>query len=399
MNYKQLIFSTLRGEPTETIPYIPRLDIWYNANKSNGTLPEKYKNAALRDITDDLGLGYHCVVPQFRDYINEDGDIHLGLGIYQFKTILYKVILHNTDYTVSRSGAGLTSVEYRTPYGKITTGVMYNDEMRKSGATLACTIEHAIKDVRDFKAIAYIFENIEVIPDYSHYMELKESVVGDRGIATGYANIHASPMHFILKELMSPEIFFYELYDHPEEMEWLAEKLSGYCGKTFSAAADSPAEVILSGANYDSSIISPPFFKKYVTPHLKKQSGYLHEKGKYLLTHTDGENHGLLYEYLESEIDIADSICPAPMTSLSLKQIKESFKGKITIYGGIPSISVLENSMSEYEFEKYLEKTLESVGKGDHIIFSIADTTPPGAKFERILRIAEKVREFGPVKI
>jgi hypothetical protein len=74
------------------------------------------------------------------------------------------------------------------------------------------------------------------------------------------------------------------------------------------------------------------------------------------------------------------------------------FDEKITIWGGIPSISVLETSMSDVEFEKYLDMTLESIGRGDHIIFSIADTTPAGAKFERLVRIAEKVREFGPVK-
>ncbi|MCX7999386.1 MAG: hypothetical protein N3A69_10630, partial [Leptospiraceae bacterium] len=42
--------------------------IWYKANKKNDTLPSKYKNASLRDITDDLSIGYHAVVPDFRDF-------------------------------------------------------------------------------------------------------------------------------------------------------------------------------------------------------------------------------------------------------------------------------------------------------------------------------------------
>ncbi len=40
------------------------------------------------------------------------------------------------------------------------------------------------------------------------------------------------------------------------------------------------------------------------------------KKGKFLLTHTDGENIGLLEEYMACEFDIADSICPSPMTKL-----------------------------------------------------------------------------------
>jgi hypothetical protein len=60
---------------------------------------------------------------------------------------------------------------------------------------------------------------------------------------------------------------------------------------------------------------------------------------------------------------------------------------------------VLENSMSNYEFEKFLDMTLAGIGSGDHIILSIADTTPPAASFERILKIAEKAKQFGPVRI
>jgi hypothetical protein len=235
--------------------------------------------------------------------------------------------------------------------------------------------------------------------NYSYYNEFSKSVVGNRGVAVGFSSLHASPMYFLLKELMAYDNFYYTLFIHPEEMEQLAERLSGYCNKIFDIAANSPALVILSGANYDQSMTPPDFFKKYLTPVLKNQSKILHEKGKYLLTHTDGENSGLLELFLESEFDIADSICPAPITSLTLEETKKAFGGKITIWGGIPFNIVLENSMSDYEFEKFLDMTLASIGCGDHIILSIADTTPPGAKFERILKIAEKVKQFGPVRI
>jgi hypothetical protein len=204
-------------------------------------------------------------------------------------------------------------------------------------------------------------------------------------------------MHFIMKELMSIETFFYESFDHPEELEWLEESISKFYYMVFNTVVKSPSEIILSGANYDSAITTPPFFEKHIVPSLNRQAKILHENDKFLLTHTDGENKGLIEHYLKSGFDIADSICPAPMTGLTLKEIKEDFDGKITIWGGIPSISVLENSMNDYEFDKYIDMTLDSIGRGDHIILSIADTTPPDAKFERIKSIAKKAREFGPV--
>jgi len=396
MNGKELVLSALNGKGTEVLPFIPRLDIWYKANKRNGTLPERFRNASLRDITDELGIGYHAVVPDFRDNLFEDDDIDIGLGIYRFRAIPYDVRLNNIKKTVDRDN-GLTTVQYSTPYGTITTKVLYDDTMKKSGATLAHVVEYALKGVDDFKALAYIFENAEVLPKYNGLEELK-NYLGERGPIVAFNSLGASPMHYIMKELISTETFFYESFDHPDELHELKESISGYFYRMYDLVVKSPADIILSGANYDSSITTPAFFSRYITPELKKQAIKAHTNGKYLLTHTDGENRGLLNTYLDAGFDIADSICPDPMTSLSLKEIKDKFGEKITIWGGIPSVSVLENSMSEYQFEALLNSTFESIGRGDHIIFSIADTTPPDAKFERILKIIKKTEEFGPVK-
>ena len=86
------------------------------------------------------------------------------------------------------------------------------------------------------------------------------------------------------------------------------------------------------------------------------------------------------------------------MTKLSLKTIRSVLKDKITIWGGVPSVCFLENSMSDYEFDKYLDEVLESIDDGTRFIVSIADTTPPGAKFQRIKKLIAATKRFGPVK-
>jgi hypothetical protein len=44
---------------------------------------------------------------------------------------------------------------------------------------------------------------------------------------------------------------------------------------------------------------------------------------------------------------------------------------------------------------------LEEIVPGDRFILGVSDTTPPDAKFERLLRITEMVREWGklPMKL
>ena len=398
MNHKELLLATLKGEPTPCIPYLPRLDLWYNANALAGTLPPKYKNATLREITDDLDLGYHAVIPQFRDFCSADGDVDIGLGIYHLRALPYRIELHNVERKVTRLPDGLMVVEYQTAHGTLRTRVYFDDQMKKSGATISVIREHAVKGLDDFKALAYIFKNIEIRPDYSDYEEFRKNVVGHRGLAVVCASVWASPMHYLLKELMSVEDFYFALTDYPDEMRALAVELTPFCDRLFAVAADSQAELVLCGANYDSSVTTPPFFNEFIAPVLKKRAAVLHAQGKYLVTHTDGENVGLLDRYLDSDFDVADSICPAPMTSLTLQAVKEKFAGKISIWGGIPSISVLESSMSQYDFEKYIDQLLGGIGRGDHLIFSIADTTPPAARFDRILYLQKKIKEFGPVK-
>lgn len=392
MNYKDLMLSVIRGEEPKKIPFVPRLDIWYKSNKILGTLPSKYQNAKLTDIVDDLGTGYHAAVPDFRDYAHEDCDIDIGIGIYRFRTIPYEVKLHNIKRIVTREQEGLLNVEYITPFGNIKTGVVYDESSKKSGSTLSSTVEYAVKSARDFKAAGYIFENMEITPKYEGYLEYAQSI-GDKGLVTAFSSPYASPMHYIQKELMSFETFVYENYDYPTEMNSFAESVSKAYYKICDILSECPAEVILSGANYDSSVTDPEFFKKHIVPSLKKQSETLHKKGKYLLTHTDGENHGLLELFLESGFDIADSICPAPMTSLSLKEIRKVFNNKITIWGGIPSVCMLEEIMSDYDFEKFLDELLNTVADKKRIILNISDTTPPRAKFERLLRIIQKIEE------
>ena len=86
------------------------------------------------------------------------------------------------------------------------------------------------------------------------------------------------------------------------------------------------------------------------------------------------------------------------MTKCSLKQVYDTFDGRITIWGGIPSICMLKETMDQKTFEKTVEELIASVGSGRHMIFSIADTLPPAADFDRVFYIQKKLQEFGPVR-
>jgi hypothetical protein len=392
---KGRMLAAIRGEPVDRLPWAPRMDLWYRANRLAGTLPGRYRHASLVEMVDDMDLGFHAVVPDFQALATPEDDIDRALGIYNLAMMPCRTVLGNIGRRVRREG-DRTFVTYETPRGSVSTTVLYDDRMRKAGITITHVEEYAFKGAQDYGALRWIFENAAAVPNPEGYGEFAARV-GDRGLAVGFVNLAASGMHLVQRELMPLDLFFYEMHDHPEEILHLAQAVDAYLGRAVEAAAASTAEVIFLGANYDASVTTPPFFRDHIRPSLRAAAQMLHARGRHLLTHTDGENSGLLQHYLEAQFDIADSICPSPMTKLSFRQVRDAFGSAVTIMGGIPSIALLPSSMGEREFDAFVEDFFTQIGSGRNLIMGISDTTPPAASFERLVRLAERVRDFGPV--
>jgi hypothetical protein len=365
-----------------------------------GTLPSSFKSeATLDEIADSIGGGYHKIVPEFLNVRSPDDNIDRGLGVYRLWGMAYRPELVGVEREFEKEG-DVTHVTYHTPIGSVSCKILYSEEMKRAGASITWISEHVLKEPKDYKIVGYIFKNIKVHPDYDNYLEYQEKV-GNKGFAAAFANLSSSPMHHIMKEFLDATKFYLEMYDHPQEMRQLSEDMESYYDQIFRVLADSPAEVIFAGGNFDEMITYPPFFRDHIMPHLRKLADLLHPKGKLLLCHCDGENKGLLDLIRESGMDIAEAICPQPMTKVCISDVKKALKDKVTIFGGVPSVALLQESMSDEEFEKFMKNLFSEIAPGDRFILGVSDTTPPDARFDRLLRITEMVQERGklPMKI
>jgi 5-methyltetrahydrofolate--homocysteine methyltransferase len=156
---------------------------------------------------------------------------------------------------------------------------------------------------------------------------------------------------------------------------------------------EAPAEFIVWGTNYDDMITYPEYFKKEILPWLQRATNVLGSAGKHVLSHCDGENLGLMDLIRDSGIHLAEAICPYPMTKVRVEEYYRAWGDKLTLWGGIPSNLLLAESTSDENFEAYLDHLFKSIGDGRRMIFGIADTTPPNAVFERLLRIGDRVEK------
>ena len=400
MTHKERMLKAARGERADQLPWAPRIDLWHNSNSMRGTLPTPFKqDATLDEVADYIGGAYHKVVPEFLNVRSPEDNIDRGLGVYRLWGMAYRPELVGVEREVKIEG-NTTFVTYHTPVGSVSCKILYTEEMKRAGASITWISEHVIKEPKDYRTVGYIFKNMKIYPDYENYLEYQRNV-GDKGYAAAFANLASSPMHHIMKEFLDATRFYLELYDHPKELQQLSEDMEPFYDQIYRILADSPAEVIFAGGNYDEMITYPPFFRDHIMPYLQKFADILRPRGKLLQTHCDGENKGLLDLLAESGMDVAEAVCPQPMTKVTITEVKKAFKGKLTIFGGVPSVVLLEESMSDKEFENFMKNLFKEIAPGDRFILGVSDTTPPDAKFERLLRITEMVREWGklPMKM
>jgi methylmalonyl-CoA mutase cobalamin-binding domain/chain len=396
MTHKERILRVMRGETVDVIPFVPRLDLWWIANALRGTLPERFRTKKPDEIAREMGWACYHMVPDFTNMMRGPEDIlHRALGLYRFKQSAYTFRFPPEVEIVVEDREGQQVIDYHTPVGSIRTVGGLTEAMQRAGASLGWTQEHAIKGPADYKVLGFIFENLEVFPNYEGARAYIEEV-GDCGVvAVGGASLAASPMHHIQKELLDPTQFFYEYKDHYSLMAGLAEKVGVYFDKVLRLIEEGPGEVVLWGGNYDDMLTYPPYFEKEILPWLQKASARLNARGKLLATHTDGENQGLMDLIRECGAQVAESITPYPMTKVRIEEYYASWSDRMTLMGGIPECLLLEETGSGEELEAYLDNLLRSVAPGNRLILGVADSTPPNAVFDRLSRIAERVEQEG----
>ncbi len=394
MTHKQRMRLIIKGEQADQLPYVPRIDMWYNANSWAGTLPEKHKGRTQDEISRAEGWALHKVLADLLDPAGGGDVLHRGIGIYATRQAGYRYKFSSqVDVRVSQQGDS-TRIEYHTPVGMVSTRTIFTGDLRKAGSTIAFLSEHAIKRVEDYRVLAYIFENLQLIPAFNDWLEWQAGV-GEDGACSASITPAASPMHHIQREFLDPTNFYFHYHDHYKEMVSLAEAMKPYFDQLLRIAIDCPAELIFWGGNYDDMITYPPFFEKEILPWLQKTCEILHGQGKRVHSHCDGENLGLMDLIRNSGMDMAEAICPYPMTKVRIEEYYQKWSDQLTIFGGIPSNILLADLATDEEFEAYLDHLFKAIVPGTRFIVGIADTTPPKAVFDRLVRIGERVEKEG----
>ena len=396
----------MRGESVEHMPWVPRIDLWHNAQEIRGTLPSQFEGMTVEDIHRSLGWPLHKMVPEFsRPEVPEDMH-HRGIGLYDLKEYPHTFeFSSDVEIQVTPDGGDdneMIRVEYHTPVGQVSVVHGFTAEMREAGASISWVKEHAIKGPEDYKVLAHIFGNLKIKPAYQRYQNWRESV-GDDGIAVGQGLGLAcgSPMHFIQKTFLDATEFYLHHHDYPAQMAQLLEAMNVVYDQALDVLSGVDMDAILWMANVDDMITYPSLYAEYFQPWCQKAADALKPNGVVMVCHPDGENVGLMDLLADSGMDVADAVTPFPMTKVPIEEYYERWcrPGHLTIHGGIPEMLLLEKSSTREELESFMDDLLVNIAPGTRFIASIGDTTPPDADFDRLLYIGERIENEGKLPL
>jgi hypothetical protein len=202
----------------------------------------------------------------------------------------------------------------------------------------------------------------------------------------------------VLHDLMELDSFIYLYHDDLGALHQLAARMEPFYEALLSTLLESEAEIFLWGANYDQSVTWPTFFRDEIAPWLRRVTERAHAAGKLVLTHADGENHALLPDLQACGLDVAESVCAAPMVRDSLAELRAGFGPDVTIWGGVPSVALLESAMDDAAYGVFLDGLFAELGTGERLILGVSDNVPPDAKLSRLDDITDRVNAFGPVR-
>ena len=390
MSQRDRLLAVLAGEQPDRIPFIDRLEVWYDARTRTGTLPEEFRDLTLTEIHRAVGMGQ-------LEFVRPVGfrlrgvELRVTFNGESYFTEHEPVVFHYPGFRdiVQRDKPGLTRFELVTPVGTVAGEEQMLQETIDCGEEPYLR-EHLIKEDDDFRVAHWILDHMELVPRFEEFREL-DAGFGEVGFAI--AGIQQIPFQQVLLEYLGEMSTFYALYDNPKAVKALIDHAHERLLDTLDCLADLDTPYVELLDNLTAHMANPKLFREWCLPHYQQYAEILHGQGKRMGSHTDGDLKPLLDLIAESGLDVCESFSPAPLSSTTFDEVWDAWGGREwpIVWGVIPS-PLLEARVPEQELHAFVEHVLERVGDG-RVILGVSDMVMGHNEIDRVRWIADRVEE------
>lgn len=389
MTIQERVTAVLQGRTPDRLPFIDRMEVWYKSKHHSGTLPHKFKGMSLNEVHRSVGMGRQKFSVPYALRL------HGVEVIYTFDTeIIDREFEPVSEYfpaqwapeQVPRDKGGATTIEYRTPVGKLTSEYTLTESLSALRGVEPYLTKHLIQEVEDYRTVEYIIERAEFIPKFDN-VRRDELELGEGGFVVPC--LHRIPFQQALLEYLGEIPLFSALFECPARLDRLVHLLDQQLTGILHQLSDLPSIYVEFGDNLDGVMTNPKLFKKFGLPYYQKYTEILHAQAKKVGSHADGNLKPLVHLLPESGLDVCESFSPSPLTDLTFEEAWASWEQGPLIWGGFPS-PILEARTEEREFQDYVQAILERI-RGRGIILGIGDMVLDNNLIERVEYIAQEV--------
>lgn len=153
----------------------------------------------------------------------------------------------------------------------------------------------------------------------------------------------------------------------------------------------SPIMLINFGDNLHCSTLSPKLYEDYVLPAYIERCNKLHDAGKWICSHWDGNTRALLPYARVSGLDGIEAITPLPQGDVTLEEVKEALGDDIFLMDGIPAV-YFDATFSEEVLAECTEKVIRLFAP--KLVLGISDEMSSQGDIERIRLVGRIVDDY-----
>lgn len=369
MTSRELMLSTLRGEPTPRVAWAPFLTYWWDYN-TNPRAEAKGEAGFKASVGCDVLMRGHCDRPVRSEYRD----------LYAFRTIYGKTRIEE------KIEGKYKYVRYVTPVGELMATYTFSPE----GNTWFLT-GHPVREEGDFDILRYIIQDQAVEADDGYLKEIRR--LPEALFVPLVSPLGKTGFQSMIEFWVGTEELAYAMCDYPEEIEETLKVMYALSDASARISAQSEAEVFISWEDTSTTNISPRWYEDYILPEINNWCDILHAKGKLYMQHACGHLKALAPLIAKSKIDALESVSAPPTGNTNILALNEILQERIALIGGLEPTFIMGATDDDL-----LEKVREELDalRNRRFILANADSCPPMVDINRFGLVTREVyRYFG----
>lgn len=217
----------------------------------------------------------------------------------------------------------------------------------------------------------------------------------DRRLAIAGRAVQANPGKFVagrlwrvfaerMQILRGMERFLVDLYEHPREINVLAETLAEFVIGMIRLFKRAGVDGVFLGDDWGTQsglLISPALWRELFKPWYERMCRAAHDEGLYVLFHSCGNIFPLIGDLIEVGVDVLNPIQP---NAMDLGRVAAAYRGRLCFFGGIDTqLTLATGTPAAVAAEVAWLKEIFAAGNGGYIA-SPSTTVMPETPFANI---------------